>query len=284
MSTQSDAPLCAVDSSDNDRLIYSVPVIDPHLLHGIHLTRLRRADAGRAVVDADTVFQTSTISALLDGAYEGDVTFAELARHGDFGLGTLQQLDGEMIALDGQFYVARVDGCVSHVPPETKTPFAVIVPWCTDGTAVMDAAPNLAALAAAIDRAMPPDDQILAIRIDGHFSRVEARSVPKQFPPYEPLTVVAERQVVFEWTDMHATLVGFRCPASAGGYELVGYYWHILSDDRTCGGHVLDCAITGGRAAFNHADALHVEIPNSLAWQPPTTTAAREAALRKLES
>ena len=77
---------------------HSMPIIDPHLLHGIHLTRLRRSDLARDVVDDDTVFQTSTISALLDGAYEGDVTFGELARHGDFGLGTLQQLDGEMIA------------------------------------------------------------------------------------------------------------------------------------------------------------------------------------------
>lgn len=263
---------------------HDVPIIDPHLLRGIHLTRLRHADVQRDLVDDDTVFQTSSISALLDGAYEGDVTFGELARHGDFGLGTLQQLDGEMIALDGRFYVARVDGRVSTVAPETKTPFAVVVPWRTDSTAVIDATPSLAALAAAIDHAMPPDDNILAIRVDGHFSRVEARSVPKQFPPYDPLTVVAGRQVVFEWADIDATLVGFRCPASVGGYELVGYHWHILSTDRTRGGHVLDCAITRGHAAFNSADQLHVEIPNSLAWQTPTIDAAREAALRKLES
>lgn len=261
-----------------------MPIIDPHLLHGIHLTRLRHADVRRDTAGDDTVFQTSTISALLDGAYEGDVTFGELARHGDFGLGTLQQLDGEMIALDGEFYVARVDGRVSAVPPETKTPFAVVVPWRTESTAAIDATPSLAALAAAIDRAIPPHDDILAIRLDGHFSRVEARSVPKQFPPYDPLTVVADRQVVFEWSDMHATLVGFRFPASVGGYELVGYHWHILSADRTRGGHVLDCAMTRGHAAFNPADELHVEIPNTLAWRPPTTDAAREAALRKLES
>lgn len=261
-----------------------MPIIDPHLLHGIHLTRLRRSDLARDVVDDDTVFQTSTISALLDGAYEGDVTFGELARHGDFGLGTLQQLDGEMIALDGRFYVARVDGRVSTIPPDTKTPFAVVVPWRTDESMSIDSVVDITALGSAIDRAVPPDGNILAIRIDGRFSRVEARSVPKQFPPYDPLTVVAARQVVFEWADVNGTLVGFRCPASAGGYELVGYHWHFLSDDRTRGGHVLDCAIARGEVAFNRTDELHVEIPSGLAWQTPTTSAAREAALKKLES
>lgn len=48
------------------------------------------------------IFQTSTINALVESVYDGDVTFAELARHGDFGLGTLNALYGEMVALDGR--------------------------------------------------------------------------------------------------------------------------------------------------------------------------------------
>ena len=60
------------------------------------------------------LFQASTIGALLDGAYDGDLTFAELAEHGDLGLGTLNGLDGEMIALDGEFFRADVDGDVDR--------------------------------------------------------------------------------------------------------------------------------------------------------------------------
>jgi acetolactate decarboxylase len=52
----------------------------------------------------DTLFQVSTIDALLAGAYDGDITFKELGKHGDFGLGTFQSLDGEMVELDGSFY------------------------------------------------------------------------------------------------------------------------------------------------------------------------------------
>jgi alpha-acetolactate decarboxylase len=34
------------------------------------------------------VYQTSTMGALLDGVYDGDVTLRELLQHGNFGLGT----------------------------------------------------------------------------------------------------------------------------------------------------------------------------------------------------
>src|SRR5262245_40566418 len=76
--------------------------------------------------EAPVLFQASTIGALLEGHSEGDVTFAELAERGDLGLGTLNHLDGEMIALDGRFYRADVDGAIGEVPPDERTPFAVV--------------------------------------------------------------------------------------------------------------------------------------------------------------
>jgi acetolactate decarboxylase len=260
-----------------------MPVIDPHLLRGVQLTRFARTGATGSTPDDDTVFQASSIAALLDGAYEGDLTFGELAAHGDFGLGTLQQLDGEMIALDGTFYVARVDGRVSVVPPGTRTPFAVVIPWREDSRMALESVPTMQALGAAIDEAIPPASTILAVRVHGRFARIQARSVPRQSPPYRPLAEVAAQQVIFEWHDLDATLVGFRCPASVQGYDLVGYHWHVISADRTKGGHLLDCALVSGDAAFNGADELHVEIPSGLTWSTPTTSAAREAVLTRLE-
>jgi alpha-acetolactate decarboxylase len=55
------------------------------------------------------VYQTSTMGALLAGVYEGNVTVGELLHHGDFGLGTFNALDGEMLVLDGACYQLRND-------------------------------------------------------------------------------------------------------------------------------------------------------------------------------
>src|SRR5204863_2545700 len=98
-------------------------MLDERLVKALHVSALREQEL-HAEHEPHVLFQASTIGALLDGAYEGDVTFAELAEHGDLGLGTLNALDGEMIAVDGGFYRADVDGAVSEVDPGTRTPIA----------------------------------------------------------------------------------------------------------------------------------------------------------------
>jgi acetolactate decarboxylase len=93
-------------------------VLDERLITALHVQELRRGQL-HAEHEAHVLFQASTIGALLDGAYDGDVSFAQLSEHGDLGLGTLNGLDGEMIALDGRFYRADVDGAIHEVDGPT---------------------------------------------------------------------------------------------------------------------------------------------------------------------
>src|SRR3954453_15163407 len=101
------------------------PMLDERLITALNVEALRR-DELTAEHEAHVLFQASTIAALLQGAYDGDLSFSELAEHGNLGLGTLNGLDGEMIAIDRRFYRADVDGAVSEVDGATRTPFAVV--------------------------------------------------------------------------------------------------------------------------------------------------------------
>src|ERR1700753_281250 len=94
-------------------------------VRSLHVAAMRHADlhAERA---PHVLFQASTIGALLDGSFDGDLTFAELGERGDLGLGTLNGLDGEMIVLADEFFGADVDGRVTRVGPDARTPFAVV--------------------------------------------------------------------------------------------------------------------------------------------------------------
>jgi len=85
--------------------------------------------AGAVPARAAEAYQVSTISSLLAGGYDGDTTVGEMLRHGDFGLGTFNGVDGEMIVLDGQTYRATTDGLAHPVAPTELTPFAVVVPF-----------------------------------------------------------------------------------------------------------------------------------------------------------
>ena len=95
-------------------------------------------------------------------------------------------------------------------------------------------------LLARLDELVPAGASSCAIRLDGRFELVRARSVPRQSPPYRPLTEVVAEQHVFELADVAGTMLGFRFPAYAEGIEVGGYHLHFISEDRTRGGHVLD--------------------------------------------
>jgi acetolactate decarboxylase len=224
-------------------------MLDERLVANLHVHALSRSES-HGDREAHVLFQASTIAALLEGAYEGDLTFSELAEHGDLGLGTLNGLDGEMIALDGRFYRAGVDGRVSEVPGAAQTPFAVVVPF--EAAVEVETVELDAALA---------DFPVCALRLDARFEWVRARSVPRQQPPYRPLAVVAAEQSEFEFRDVRGSLVGFQFPDYASGVEVVGRHVHFISDDRTRGGHVLGFSAREGLLQIDPMNDLHVELP-----------------------
>jgi acetolactate decarboxylase len=257
-------------------------VFDERWIRALHVESMRRADL-HAERDSHVLFQASTIGALLEGAFDGDLSFAELARHGDLGLGTLNRLDGEMIALDGEFFRADVDGAIHPVAAEAKTPFAVVTRFEAEVDERLDGGLSHAELLARLDALVPAGASSCAIRLDGRFDLVRARSVPAQSPPYRPLTEVVADQHVFELEDVVGTMLGFRFPAYAEGIEVAGYHLHFISDDRSRGGHVLDSRSDGLRARLDPSNDLHVELPPRIDLADPGLAAETHAALVRAE-
>ena len=257
-------------------------MIDEALIGALHVESLRRRDL-HAEHESHVLFQASTIGALLDGAYEGDVTFAELAGHGDLGLGTTNGLDGEMIALDGRFLRADVDGEVGELDGRDRTPFAVVV-WFTPTVRIsIDESCGQEELLAAVDASLPAGTVACALRIDGAFEHVKARSVPRQAPPYRPLAEVVAEQRVFELGDVEGTIVGFRFPDYSQGLEVAGYHLHFVTADRKRGGHVLDFRARTGDVHVDLSADLHVELPAGVDLEAPDLSESTRAALAQVE-
>jgi hypothetical protein len=92
---------------------------------------------------------------LLDGVYDGDLTIRELLRHGNFGLGTFNGLDGEMLVLDEVCYQLRADGSAKPGHPDELTPFAVVTWFHADDTFEVFAPCDRAALKTLVDDSHP---------------------------------------------------------------------------------------------------------------------------------
>jgi len=243
--------------------------VDAALVGALHVEYLLKRDLVAKDRPHHTLFQTSTIEALLEGNYDGDVTFNELSERGDFGLGTLDALDGEMVALDGAFYQVKADGRAYPVDGEARTPFAVVTFFEPTLAEKLEAPLDLAGLLSRVEGLVGATDTCCAVRVDGRFERVRTRSVPRQRKPYPPLVEVVEGQPTFELRDVRGSLVGFRFPDYAGGLNVPGYHFHFITEDRSAGGHVLALRLVGGELRVDREADLRLELPPEISLPAP---------------
>lgn len=183
------------------------------------------------------MYQVSTATALVEGVYAGSVPSSILLRHGDFGLGTFPGLDGEMIILEGETYQAA--GSVQR-RSDFLVPFASITHFNEDAVFDVGMISCLKDIEAACDRHRKSDNLFYAFRVDGVFDRVRARAV-HPVPEGTRLLDAARTELEFQFPNIEGTLVCLWSPKYSSAFSVPGYHFHFISNDRTKGGHVLDC-------------------------------------------
>ncbi len=227
-------------------------------------------------VQAAEVYQVSTIASLLAGGYDGTVTVGALLRRGNFGLGTYNGVDGEMVVLGGRAYRCSVDAVAHPVPAAMRTPFAVVADFHPQTTAAVAAGQSLDQLEFALDALPLSASRILAVRVVGRFRSMQVRSEPKQQPPYRPLAeVIKTQQVVHDLGAVSGTLVGFRFPATASSVNVAGWHFHFIAADGKRCGHVLRLTTGATRAALQELADLRIRFPAHAPAAPASAEAVR---------
>lgn len=209
------------------------------------------------------IYQTSTMLALLDGLYDGVVAFEELQKHGDFGLGTFDQLNGEMIAFDGEFYHLLPDGTAHRVKPEETTPFSTVTFFREDFTYTVDHPMHREELEALLLKLFPSRNLFYAFRMDGTFREVKTRTVPHQVKPYKPFIEATKSQPTFTFNETSGVVTGFWTPAYAQGIGVAGFHLHFINDERTGGGHVFDFVVDKCTIRICQKSNLHLVLPDT---------------------
>ncbi len=241
-----------------------------------------RALADSLQVEHATLFQVSTAGALVEGVSGEIISIKSLKEHGDFGLGTFAGFDGEMAVLDGHFYQIRGDGTIGEAADDIKVPFAVVTHFVPQAPFDLEPFSSLSDLEDQLDRHRSSDNRFYAVRIDGTFQSIKTRAVCKQ-PVGESLSDAADAQAMFDFTDVTGTMMGFWTPPYAKTMNVAGWHIHFLSDDRTKGGHLLDCAARGGAAGIETLSDFRVAIPETAAFLKADLGGDPTAALDKAE-
>lgn len=214
-------------------------------------------------MDREAVYQVSTLSALLEGVYDGETTCGELKRHGDLGIGTFNALDGEMVCVGGVIYQVNAYGEVHRAADDMGSPFACMTFFDAEECISLPEGMDFEGFAAYMDDRLPTPNLPHAIRIEGTFSRVKTRSVPQQTKPYRRLAEVVKDQPTFEYENVQGVMVGFRLPEYMAGINVPGYHIHFLGAEAKGGGHVLSFAAQSASAQVDTTPRLVLVLPEA---------------------
>jgi acetolactate decarboxylase len=231
----------------------------------------------------DVVFQNAPIHALLAGCYRGTMSEHDLEKHGDFGVGTLDALGGEMVVLDRAFYQIKPDGKAYLLNDKDTSPFATVTFFKSGKELFPERAMSYKELERFLDENLPSENLIYAIKIAGRFPSLKIRSTARQNKPFPVLTEAIKEQKIFELKNQEGTLVGFRFPPYAEGINVPGYHFHFLSKDKTLGGHVLDLQGEGLRIQIDKCHGFSMQLPESEDFLKFRFEADTKEAIQKIE-
>jgi acetolactate decarboxylase len=209
-----------------------------------------------------TLFQVSTSGALVAGVYDKQVSVRTILEHGDFGLGTVAHLDGEMVVLDGHAYQVRGTGAVAEASPDAWAPFAVVTRFSPETNVTVGPVSSFLELQRLCDSHRRSGNLFYALRLDRNFARIRTRAVNSAAPGTRLLDA-AKAQSEFSFENVSGTLVGLWSPGFSSAFSVAGYHLHFLSSDHQLGGHVLDLEAEQLRLQLETLNDFHLVLPES---------------------
>lgn len=238
-------------------------------------------------MNAIKYYQVSTLQALALGFSKSVVTVGELLRHGNLGLGTFEDVDGEMIVLDGKCYRAKDNGDIELAEDKRGTPFSVVCNFRSHRSEELGKMDTIEQLKEWLTIRIEEEfglNSMYAVRIDGEFSKVDARSESGTRAHHLTLKdALSVTQKAFIFENIKGTLVCVYYPDYMDGINAAGWHLHFLSEDKKNGGHVFDVSINCGNAAFCRITNLEIHIPDTPAFDTYALKGASQEEIKSVE-
>lgn len=241
--------------------------------------------SGIIFAEQDALTQVSTIDALLEGYYDGFIDILDLKAKGDFGIGTVHALDGELIVLDGRFFHIKIDGKAYELSDSDKTPFADVTFFKAQSSFNIKEALLMPELYSFLDNKMISDNVFSAVKITGTFKKITVRSVPKQEKPYKKLkAIVKTGQKVYEYENVTGTIIGFKSPEFVSKIGVPGYHFHFIDNEFKFGGHLLSVETDIINIAIMSAHKFNLILPDTKAFYELDLKEDKKDALKMVET
>lgn len=237
--------------------------------------------------EQNRMYQVSTLQALALGYTKTVITVAELLQQGDTGLGTFEDVNGEMIIMDGHCYQARWDGAVSEADPQAGVPFSAVARLLGERQFEMTDKQDIESIRTELTQRIEEHfglNSMHVVRIDGEFVTVDARSeAPYKSHHITLKEVLDKKQTSFVFENIRGSLVGVYFPDHMDGINMPGWHLHFLSEDRSKGGHVFNVVMKKGTVRLDKISRIEIDLPKAAAFDTYSLKQASEEEIKKVE-
>ncbi len=233
------------------------------------------------------MYQVSTLQALMLGYSRAVISVNELLDHGDIGLGTFTDVDGEMIVLDGSCYRATQTGDIAAAEPERGVPFSTVCKMKDSRPIEFGYLNSIEELKAELNNIIDSQfglNSMHMARIDGEFEVVDARSESGYESVHVDLkTILGKTQKSFRFEKITGTLVCVYFPDYMDGINAAGWHLHFISDDKKHGGHVFDVIMKSGNGQISKINEIEIKLPDEPMFDTYSLKQASEDAVKAVE-
>lgn len=221
-------------------------------------------------MESSKMYQVATLQSLMTGYTRAVITVEELLKHGDTGLGTFEDVNGEMIVAGGHCYKATDDGTVSEAPADEGVPFSSVAFLKGGRTFDLKDITDIDTLKKELDIKIEEWfglNSMHIVRIDGAFEKVSARSEsPLKSQHISLKKILSGTQKEFFFENVSGSMVCIYYPDYMNGINAPGWHLHFISSDHKLGGHVFDLVLKRGTAVMDKLSEIEIQLPKSPAF------------------
>jgi acetolactate decarboxylase len=233
------------------------------------------------------MYQVSTLQALALGYTRSVVRTDELLSHGNTGLGTFEDVNGEMIVVDRHCYQAAEEGSITEMPPDIGVPFASVANLQGDRVFTLSEIPDIEHLKMELNLKIEEDfglNSMHIAKIEGDFERVDARSESAYRSHHVELKdILGKTQKSFCFEQIRGTMVCIYYPDYMDGINAPGWHLHFISEDRKWGGHVFDLQMRRGEVFLDKISRIEIQLPSEPAFDTYSLKEASSSDIKQVE-
>lgn len=218
---------------------------------------------GLAPHTENTIHQYAPTVALLNSIYEGDFTPEQMVQQGNIGIGTVNHLAGELVAVDGVVYTIDAEGGIKEAPEDLESPNMTMINFQPKRTVTVENIKSYEDLTKALQKYATSINSFYAYRIKGEFGYLKMASAHKVENEDVSLFEYLDTRVMYTRENIKGTLVGLFTPDYLGNIVIPGMHFHFLSEDIKLGGHLEDIRFNKLSVEIQEINQVNLQLPQT---------------------